>query len=699
MKNHLACRLLTLITLIVCSFSLSACSKKNDEQAKVNVDADYFIGLKMLQEGNEKEAVQKFLRCKKNGSYYCAKKSAEALVYIGDIQEKNTAAQNLLDQFPGEEDSLIIAVKQFQSANEINKVLELTKGLDFSKAKNELIKIRLECLKKRGDASFEQEVYDWFTSCNISNFHYQFYRDTYQHPDFIALQREEEIEFTPEQFVIDYRIQLYKRDYTYAFAAATRLIEYLENGTIKPLGLIASDLGKAYLYGDMSFANNGAKFKTMAEKFAGTEAEFFFWFYAGRLYDKAGLYYKQTKNCFESAMKSARTPDQQDNTLWYLLNSTLKTSVDSAISLIETYSDNWHDPHYYEDFFEGLISPLLAGKHYNSFYKIYKALDGKLCDEIVGQYAYIYARLAQEKYTEGSVEQITEALNRACHAGDAVYYKVMAAYQLGLKGAELNAVLAAPYKYNEPVIDEAAQTLLEGYVTFGFPELIYQTWQELYTKGLPQETYFYLADFLIKCASAGNNHDYGTQGTRIAAKGVSNATHQLTKEQLRKVYPTLYSDYIEESCAKYNIDPSILYALIRSESFFDEDVISSAGAVGLTQLMESTAGDIARKLKMPDYDLTEAATNVEFGAFYLAELIRRCDNSILQSFFAYNAGITRVRRWVKSSNMPMDLFLETLPYAETREYGRKLISATSMYEYLASEDADAFNNIVEKLVK
>lgn len=697
MKHHLPGRLSALLILTAFTFSLSACSRKNVEQAKVNYDADYYAGLRLLQEGNEKEARQKFLRCKKNGTYYCAKKSAEALVTFGDIQEKNAAALSLLEQFPDEEDSLLIAVKQFQSADEINKVLELTKNLDFTKAKNELIKIRLESLKKRGDSSYQQEVYNWFTSCNISKEHYQFYRDTYEHPDFIALQREEEIEFTPEQFVIDYRMQLYKRDYTYAFSTAQRLIDYLEEGTIKPAGLIASDLGKAYLYGDMNFANNGAKFKKLAEEFAGTDVEFFFWFYCGRIYEKAGFYYKQTKNAFQMAMACAKSPEQEDNTLWYLLNSTLKTSVDAAISLIEESTDKWHDPHYYEDFFEGLVSPLLAGKHYSSFYKIYKALDGKLCNEIVAQYAYIYGRLAQEGLAEGTEEQIKEAFERACNSGDSVYYKVLAANQLKLNEAELNKVLCRPYKENSPEVDEAASSLLEGYVVYGFPELIYPTWQELYKKGLPQETYFYLADFLQRCS--GENHEYGVQGTRIAARGLSNAQNQLTKEQLAKAYPTLYEAYVKKSCQNYQVNESVMYALIRSESFFDDDVVSSAGAIGLTQLMETTSSDIARKLKIENYDLEDAETNIEFGAYYLAELIRRCDDSIVQSFFSYNAGITRVRRWLKSSTLPMDLFLETLPYAETREYGRKLISATSIYEYLRTDDIENFYNTVEMLLK
>ena len=148
-----------------------------------------------------------------------------------------------------------------------------------------------------------------------------------------------------------------------------------------------------------------------------------------------------------------------------------------------------------------------------------------------------------------------------------------------------------------------------------------------------------------------------------------------------------------------------MYALIRSESFFDADVTSSAGAIGLTQLMEFTAGDIAHRFKISDYSLTDPETNIRFGTWYLSNLISRCDDSPLLGFFSYNAGITRVRRWLQSSliefgkksNMPLDLFLETLPFAETREYGRKLISATIVYDWLA--EPAHFQQTVEGLLK
>ena len=144
---------------------------------------------------------------------------------------------------------------------------------------------------------------------------------------------------------------------------------------------------------------------------------------------------------------------------------------------------------------------------------------------------------------------------------------------------------------------------------------------------------------------------------------------------------------------------------MRSESFFDPNIKSAVGAVGLTQLMEFTASDVARKLKLTDYSLVDVETNLHMGTYYLAELLHRCDNSLLQAFFSYNAGITRVRRWLKSSltefgtksKLPMDLFLETLPYTETREYGRKLVSAATIYDFL--ENPQNFSQTVKQLLK
>ena len=213
----------------------------------------------------------------------------------------------------------------------------------------------------------------------------------------------------------------------------------------------------------------------------------------------------------------------------------------------------------------------------------------------------------------------------------------------------------------------------------------------------------YLADFLYKCRR--ENPDYQTLSIRIAARSANISQRPLTKEELKLVYPQDFCDFVNTYSQKYNLEPAVVYALIRSESFFDPDVESTAGAIGLTQLMQLTSDDIARKLQIEDYTLTDPETNINFGTYYLSELYERCDKKILQAFFSYNAGITRVRRWLNSSmiefgekkNMPGDLFLETVPFAETREYGRKLISASIMYKWLYQNEAEIipYKTIVE----
>ena len=162
----------------------------------------------------------------------------------------------------------------------------------------------------------------------------------------------------------------------------------------------------------------------------------------------------------------------------------------------------------------------------------------------------------------------------------------------------------------------------------------------------------------------------------------------LGEDAFRLLYPRNYAKEVSASCEAFGIDEAVLYALIRTESFFSNNVISAAGARGLTQLMDLTADEIAMRLKRSDYDLLDPATNIEFGAYYLAYLTKRLDGSPLTAFFAYNAGIGRVRRWMSNSHLELgrhaasDLFLETIPYSETREYGRKLIAASVMYGIL-----------------
>ena len=703
---------------------LSAVSCKaaphTEGQKKIGDDADYFIGLRLLQEGNENAAREKFKHCIKKGTPACAQKSAEALCSFGSIQEKNAAADNLLKLFPCDE-SLLIAARQYAASGEINKLIYNTANLDFSTAKNEVIRLRLEAMGRRGDSGYQSEVYRWFTECPLSTEHYQFYRDFYKHPDFSGAYENPDSElaanlkYTPQQFAINYRIESYKRNYSYTTSNSWILEKFFADGQLTPAPQLVSDLGKNYLYGTVDFVKNAGYFSRLAREAAGTPAEFYFWFYAGRYYEKAGMYYNQSRQCFESAMASANTPAQKDNALWYLLNTSLNFSMNSIIESIGEYSREWTDSEYFEDFFEQLVTALLAAGRWNEFGRIYKAVDGYASDLTTAQFAYIYGRLIQEGLANGSEEEAMAAFKRACQGGSSVYYKSLAAYRLGLweEPIELMRILCAPTGVREAQgtretrEDNGLEHLLLGYAYFGFPERIYPEWQKTQGANISTETNFYLAEFLAKCAdpAAPEKSDYYTQSLRIAARAQRLATRYITREQLALVYPDFYDNFVSKYCREYKVSEPVMYALIRSESFFDADVTSSAGAIGLTQLMEFTGSDIARRFRMPDYSLTDPETNIRFGTYYLASLISRTEDRPLLGFFSYNAGITRVRRWLQSSliefgkksNMPLDLFLETVPFAETREYGRKLVSATIAYDWL--EDPHNFQTTVENLIE
>jgi soluble lytic murein transglycosylase len=184
-------------------------------------------------------------------------------------------------------------------------------------------------------------------------------------------------------------------------------------------------------------------------------------------------------------------------------------------------------------------------------------------------------------------------------------------------------------------------------------------------------------------ASALQKAGHYDDAIRLVLMAVSNSGGALTQKDLESAYPRPYLHETSAAAKRFDMSEYILYALIRSESYFDAGVKSTVGAHGLTQLMDPTAADIARKLKIAEFDLADPETNITFGAHYLAELTRRLDGNSMAALWAYNAGITRVREWIAAVPAgDTDLLLEGLPYAETREYGRKVLAAAAVYGYL-----------------
>jgi soluble lytic murein transglycosylase len=156
------------------------------------------------------------------------------------------------------------------------------------------------------------------------------------------------------------------------------------------------------------------------------------------------------------------------------------------------------------------------------------------------------------------------------------------------------------------------------------------------------------------------------------------------REERGEPRPRAYSHEVERAAKKYGVDPNLLFAVMRVESVYYREIVSFAGAVGLMQIMPHTGMRIARALGNTDFnprELLEPSTNIEFAGWYLASLISRFDGRIPLAIAAYNGGPHNVRLWMKAhpKDMPLDAFLERIPFRETHRYVRRVLSHYSAY--------------------
>lgn len=154
-------------------------------------------------------------------------------------------------------------------------------------------------------------------------------------------------------------------------------------------------------------------------------------------------------------------------------------------------------------------------------------------------------------------------------------------------------------------------------------------------------------------------------------------------------YITPFVDRLSPVARERGLDPAWVYGLIRQESRFIMDARSSANAQGLMQIIPSTARWIARKLGIKDFrlqDLNELETNISFGTFYLKNVLDDLDGSPVLASAGYNAGPNRPRSWRAALPEAVEgaVFAEIIPFTETRNYVKNVLSNATFYAALLS---------------
>ncbi len=161
-------------------------------------------------------------------------------------------------------------------------------------------------------------------------------------------------------------------------------------------------------------------------------------------------------------------------------------------------------------------------------------------------------------------------------------------------------------------------------------------------------------------------------------------TAERTKQahNFRLRFPLPYREVFSVYSERQGIDEAWVYGLVRQESRFAPQIRSSAGAMGLMQLMPATASQVARRAGLGPVgraDITVVDTNVSLGTYHLRELMDLLDNRPVLASAAYNAGLSRVRDWQPANAMDGAVFAETIPFSETRDYVKKVMSNTMYY--------------------
>lgn len=176
--------------------------------------------------------------------------------------------------------------------------------------------------------------------------------------------------------------------------------------------------------------------------------------------------------------------------------------------------------------------------------------------------------------------------------------------------------------------------------------------------------------------------------TLLTEDGVDETTAPRLLQRLR--YPVYYRDLVLPEAEANNLDPLLVFSLIRQESLFEGLATSYAAAQGLMQIIPDTGEWVALQLRWPNYqnsDVYRPYINVKFGTYYLRWVLDQVDNLPYVALAGYNGGPGNAMQWLGISGPDLDLFVQTITYDETRTYVRRIYEQYSVYRNLYGVEA------------
>lgn len=354
-----------------------------------------------------------------------------------------------------------------------------------------------------------------------------------------------------------------------------------------------------------------------------------------------------------------------DELLWYQLEAAYDISTTQFLTQLEISMRKWENGYYFDDLLESILAKLIRERNWSTIYSLRAKLVQFGDSYSAVRYSWISARASHWGYIS-ITETEKNDLYSYCrqHAGDS-YYGFMS-------GATLSEWMNRDEHSVQGIYDSLIILLLDrGYsdkaAWWGYVERANSSIevQRMLANSLYDEDQYRRAINLILGYSRYHNW-------------------QFEAEDLPVVYPYPYKEFIDYYAEENDLPIPLFCGLIRIESAFDKHAVSYAGAVGLTQLMPATAAEWAEKLDIENPDSEDPETSIEIGTRFIRWLRERAavDNwgDVL---IGYNAGPGNLRNWKESNgDLPDELFWESVPSKQARNYVRKVFSAGAYYDYL-----------------
>lgn len=191
-------------------------------------------------------------------------------------------------------------------------------------------------------------------------------------------------------------------------------------------------------------------------------------------------------------------------------------------------------------------------------------------------------------------------------------------------------------------------------------------------------------DAIITAAEYVQNNELANAARRVRNRRFPDGLQG--RDELLKVFPKSVAQVLRAEAEKQGVDSSLVIAVAKQESAFNPRAMSKAGALGLLQLLPSTARGLWReegkKIALVPEDLFAPQLNARLGVRYLGRLVRAFSGQVAYALAAYNAGPGAVTRWRSLGELPEDIFMEEIPYAETRQYVQRVLGYRQAYRKL-----------------